>query len=186
LDTYHAERHPVGARLLDNTRVQGMLYITGAEADPLRELFTELIAYDDTKRYLAGTVSGLDIRYSPDPAAHPLQGRRIPPRPLRTADGATTTTELLHPARGVLLDLAADGALQAAADPWRDRVTVVAGELPQRRGLEDVTAVLIRPDGYVAWAAAERRDRTALTAALRRWFGPADAVSRSVTAEAQR
>ncbi|WP_280427810.1 FAD-dependent monooxygenase [Nocardia brasiliensis] len=186
LDTYHAERHPVGARLLDNTRVQGMLYITGAEADPLRELFTELIAYDDTKRYLAGTVSGLDIRYSPDPAAHPLQGRRIPPRPLRTAAGATTTTELLHPARGVLLDLAADGALQAAADPWRDRVTVVEAELSERRGLEDVTAVLIRPDGYVAWAAAERRDRTALTAALRRWFGPADAVSRSVAAEAQR
>ncbi|MFI6040997.1 FAD-dependent monooxygenase [Nocardia sp. NPDC051321] len=184
LDTYHAERHPVGARLLDNTRVQGMLYITGTEADPLRALFTELIAYDDTKRYLAGTVSGLDIKYSSDPQAHPLQGRRIPPRPLRTATGTITTTELLHPARGVLLDLAADSTLHAVAEPWRDRVTVVTATLEQRRGLEDVTAVLIRPDGYLAWVADDHRDTTALTAALRRWFGPADGVPRTAQASA--
>ncbi|MFC4374177.1 FAD-dependent monooxygenase [Nocardia halotolerans] len=177
LDTYHDERHPVGARLLDNTRVQGMLYITGAEADPVRELFTELIGYDEVKRHLAGTVSGLDITYPSAPGSHPLTGSRLPPRRLRTAMG-TTTTELLHPARGLLLDLGTEDLLGKVAAPWRDRVRFVGAEWAERAGLDDVTALLVRPDGYIAWAAGADRDATTLTAALYRWFGtPTDPLA---------
>ncbi|MCM6778706.1 FAD-dependent monooxygenase [Nocardia sp. CDC159] len=169
LDTYHAERHPVGRRLLENTQVQGMMYLTGDEADPLRALFTELIDHAEVRAHLAGTVSGLDIRYPVEHGSHPLAGRRIPPRPLRTATGTTTTTELLHPARWVLLDSGADVA--AAVEPWRDSVTIVAVEPEDRAGLGGVRAALIRPDGYVAWATDRAHDTASLAEALRGWFG---------------
>ena len=78
LDTYHGERHPAGARLLMNTRAQGMFFLGGEEADPLRELFAELIVNDDNQRHLAGIVSGLDIRYDVGEGDHPLLGRRLP------------------------------------------------------------------------------------------------------------
>ncbi|MEU5436779.1 FAD-dependent monooxygenase [Streptomyces sp. NPDC020719] len=173
LDTYHGERHPVGARLLMNTRAQGMVFLGGPEAEPLRQLFGELIQYDDVKRHLAGIVSGLDIRYELGDA-HPLVGRRIPPRRLVGAAGETSTVALLHAARGVLLDFADDAAVRDAAAGWSGRVDVVtAAPKPVDGGtdpLAGAAAVLVRPDGYVAWAADTAEG---LAPALERWFGPA-------------
>ncbi|MGD3110238.1 FAD-dependent monooxygenase [Streptomyces sp. YGL11-2] len=172
LDTYGSERHPVGARLLMNTRVQGMLYIGGEEADPLRALFAELIAYDDVKRHLAGVVSGLDVRYDMGEGSHPLLGRRLPPRRLATAAGPTSTTALLHTAQGVLLDLTDDPGTRAAAAGWKDRVLTVTGtpaEPVMGDALVGTAAVLVRPDGHVAWTGT---DAGGLTEALHRWFGP--------------
>ncbi|GAA1834446.1 FAD-dependent monooxygenase [Luedemannella flava] len=174
LDTYHAERHPAGVRLLMNTRAQGMIFLGGEEADPLRELFTELIANDDNKRHLAGIVSGLDIRYDLGDGDHPLLGRRIPPRRLTTADGETSTQELLHDGKGVLLDLTDDPGVRAVAAGWPDRVIVATGRESGTSSLGG-GALLVRPDGYVAWAGDEPKD---LDVELRRWFGnPVDVGS---------
>ncbi len=152
LDTYHGERHPVGARLLMNTRAQGMIFLGGPEADPLRALFTELMGLPEVRRRLAGVVSHLDVGYDLGPGTHPLLGRRLPPRPLHLPDGtATTTTALLHPAHGVLLDLTDNPALREAAAPWADRVTVVRAAPDHLGVFAGATALLIRPDGHVAW-----------------------------------
>lgn len=173
LNTYHGERHPVGARLLMNTRAQGLVFLGGDEADPLRELFSELIALDDVKRHLAGIVSGLDVRYDYAVGDHPLLGRRIPPLVLRGAAGETSTTRLLHSAQGVLLDLADDPKTRATAVGWKDRVNTVTVTPEAADTFSGATALLVRPDGHVAWAAGEPDD---LTDSLRRWFG-APAVS---------
>ncbi|MFF3325827.1 FAD-dependent monooxygenase [Streptomyces sp. NPDC002889] len=174
LDSYHAERHPVGARLLMNTRAQGLVFLGGAEADPLRTLFTELIALDDVKRHLAGVVSGLDIRYDFGAGDHPLLGCRIPPRTLRGPMGRTSTTGLLHPAQGVLLDLADDAGLRAAAAGWKDRVVVATAVPEAESAFAGARALLVRPDGHVAWVAAdtyEDGEADAPASSLRRWFG---------------
>ena len=177
LDTYHAERHPVGARLLMNTRAQGYVYLGGPEADPARDLFTELIGLDSVKRCLAGVVSGLDVRYDLGPGEHPLLGRRVPPRPLRTASGATATTALLHQAQGVLLDLADDPGRRAVAAGWKDRLLVTTAVPEPVDALGQAPALLVRPDGYVAWVGGDREgDVDGLGAALRRWFGVPAAV----------
>jgi bifunctional hydroxylase/dehydrase len=175
LDTYHSERHPVGARLLTNTRAQGMVFLGGAEADPLRELFTELIEYDDVKRHLAGSVSGVDIRYDVGAGSHPLLGRRLARGTLRGAAGETSTTALLHSGQGVLLDLADDAAVRDVAAAWKDRVLTATAE-PLADTFAGAAAVLVRPDGYVAWTAADADD---LPAALHRWFGAPASDARS-------
>jgi bifunctional hydroxylase/dehydrase len=168
LDTYHSERHPAGARLLMNTRAQGMVFLGGPEAQPLRELFAELIEHGAVKRHLAGLVSGLDIRYEAGDD-HPLLSLRVPPVPLRGAAGETNTTELLHPAQGVLLDIADDAAVRGVAAGWKDRV-VIATVAPVDTGepLAEETAVLVRPDGHVAWVGSDPQE---LSGALHRWFG---------------
>ncbi|MFD9393215.1 FAD-dependent monooxygenase [Streptomyces sp. NPDC060000] len=171
LDTYHGERHPVGARLLANTRAQGMAIFGGDESQGLRDLFAELIALDEVKRHLAGMISHVDIRYDLDPGGHPLTGRRLPPRTLDTRGGPVTTPELLHPALGVLLDLSDSAGLRAAAAGWKDRVTTVTGTLPSPGAFDGVAALLVRPDGYIAWAGD---DPAGLSAALNRWFGTPD------------
>ncbi|WP_405448770.1 FAD-dependent monooxygenase [Streptomyces achromogenes] len=174
LDTYHTERHPVGRRLLTNTQAQGLLYLSGSEMQPLRDVLAELIAYEDVSRHLAGMISGLDIRYDVGATGHPLPGRRMPHLELVTADGdKTSTTALLHSARGLLLDLADDPALRRAAAGWADRVdtvTATAHGTPQDQAPHGATAVLVRPDGHVAWVAPGGPGE--LTAALERWFGP--------------
>ncbi|MCX5563662.1 FAD-dependent monooxygenase [Streptomyces sp. NBC_00038] len=174
LDSYHTERHAAGKRLLMNTHAQGMLFVGGPEMGPLRELMGELIQYDDVKRHLAGLVSGLDVRYDVGPGTHPLLGRRLPPRTLTAATGPLSTMELLHPARGLLLDLADDAGLRTAAAPWQDRVvTATVRAEDSEPVLSATTALLVRPDGYVAWAAdtGTGTDPEDLRAALQRWFG---------------
>jgi bifunctional hydroxylase/dehydrase len=116
-------------------------------------------------------VSGLEIRYDVGVGDHRMLGRRIPHQELVGKDGKTSTTELLHPARGVLLDLAGNAEYRRVASAWHGRVDVVsatAHEPPADSPLSTTDAVLIRPDGYVAWTAP---DGGKLPAALYRWFG---------------
>ncbi|SEG87429.1 bifunctional hydroxylase/dehydrase [Actinacidiphila yanglinensis] len=177
LDTYHDERHPVGRRLLANTRAQGLLYLSGSEVQPLRDVLGELVVHHAVGRHLAGMVSGLDIRYDVGPGTHPLLGRRLPHAELSTGGGRSDTTSLLRPARGVLLDLADDPVLRRRAAAWTDRLTIVTGT-PLRGSpasgaggpLAGTKAVLVRPDGHVAWTAPGTD--LLLDEALTRWFGP--------------
>ncbi|MFC9914440.1 FAD-dependent monooxygenase [Streptomyces sp. NPDC127197] len=179
LDSYHEERHAAGRRLLMNTRAQGIVYLGGAESDPLRELFGELIQYDDVKRHLAGMVSHVDLRYDfGEDDTHPLTGRRLPPRRFTGADGTLRIAQLLRSGRGVLLDLADDADVRREASEWQGRVSVATLTAPSADDgdvLAGATAVLVRPDGYVAWAGSPADgDPKRLRAALERWFGPAD------------
>ena len=171
LDTYHSERHPVGARLLLNTRAQGFLYLSGNEVQPLRDVMAELIELKSVSRHLAGVVSGLDIRYDVGSGDHPLLGRRMPHQDLVVGESATSTTQLLHSARGVLLDFAGDAELRHTASGWVDRVDIVTAT-PLTRGaagqLASTEAILLRPDGHIAWAAPGGGE---LAEALHRWFG---------------
>ncbi|MER5809328.1 FAD-dependent monooxygenase [Streptomyces sp. NPDC002033] len=177
LDTYHGERHPVGRRLLMNTRAQGLLFLSGAEVQPLRDALRELMAYEDVARHLAAMVTGLEITYDVGKGGHPLLGRRMPHLELDGPAGRTSSTELLRPARGVLLDLADNPRLRQRAAAWSERVDLVtarpretaAGGAPAPYGPPDTTALLIRPDGYVAWAAPGSHHD--LPMALERWFG---------------
>ncbi|MFE0454697.1 FAD-dependent monooxygenase [Streptomyces sp. NPDC058914] len=177
LDTYHAERHPVGARVLRNTLAQGTLNLTGRSVEPLRTVMAELIAIPAVARHLSGMVSGFDIRYDLgatdlDGPAHPLLGTRMADRELELADGGhDRIARLLHPARGVLITADASGATSRTAAGWSDRVDLVrVRDFPAgpEEGGAATESVLIRPDGYVAWVAPHGGD---LVDALRRWFG---------------
>ncbi|MFJ9715329.1 FAD-dependent monooxygenase [Streptomyces sp. NPDC101213] len=180
LDSYHAERHPVAERVLHNTRAQAALARPGAQTDALRDVFGSLIVFDDVNRYLRGMLTGLDIRY-PVEGRHPLAGRRVPDADLKTPDGATRVHELLHAARPVLLDLRGSAEVAAAAGDWADRVDLVEARseddhwsVPAVGEIPAPAALLVRPDGHVAWVAAGAApDTTALRAALATWFGPA-------------
>jgi bifunctional hydroxylase/dehydrase len=184
LDTYHAERHPVAARILANTLAQRILYLSGDEMDPMREVMTELLAYEEVRKLLAGMVTGLDIRYDVGPGDHPLLGRRLPdvelgpassggddpPEPPRQT-GETNTFQLLHAGRGVVLDLCGDDELRATAAPWADRIDVVTTAPRPDGALADVAAALVRPDGYIAWIGPGAPGAPDLLDALTRWFG---------------
>jgi bifunctional hydroxylase/dehydrase len=177
LDTYHTERHPVAARILVNTLAQRLLYL-GDDVQPLRNVMAELMSYPAVQRHLVGMVTGLDIRHDMGPGDHPLLGRRVPHQVLvddsRPA-GKTSTIELLHAARGVVLDLADDAEVRAAAAPWADRVdTITAAPHTVRPGdpFDGVDAMLLRPDGYVAWVGTGAAHARGLCDALSRWFGP--------------
>jgi 2-polyprenyl-6-methoxyphenol hydroxylase-like FAD-dependent oxidoreductase len=178
LDTYHAERHPVGTRVVRNTQAQGLIYLKGEEMAPLRSVMGELMELPEAALLLAGMVSGLDIRYDVSDSDHPLLGRRMPDRELTLADGSHTRVfELLRSARGVLLAGDSSGATQRLAADWSDRVdVVVASWQPASAQSPDANtdSVLIRPDGYVAWAAPGGGDPAD---ALRRWFGSAGATT---------
>jgi 3-(3-hydroxy-phenyl)propionate hydroxylase len=178
LDTYHAERHPVGARVLHNTRAQVALSTPGDHHQALRDTMAELFRMDEPRRYVAAMLAGLDIHYDLG-EGHPLIGRRMPDLDLRTADGPTRVFALMHDARPLLLNLARPGGFDIA--PWAHRVRLVdaehegAWELPVLGEVPAVAAVLIRPDGHVAWAG----DPTdpGLPQALTTWFGAASSPS---------
>jgi bifunctional hydroxylase/dehydrase len=175
LDSYHAERHAVGERLLMNTQAQGLLFLSGSDMQPLRDLMTELISIEDVARRLIGMVSGLEIRYDMGPGSSPLLGLRLPNTKLVTPSGVVQAYQSLHQGRGVLLDLADNSALRDAASGWADRVDVAVAQ-PVSSGVRDddelagASAVLVRPDGYVAWAAQDGAEPELVTA-LNRWFG---------------
>jgi 2-polyprenyl-6-methoxyphenol hydroxylase-like FAD-dependent oxidoreductase len=172
LDTYHAERHPVGARVLRNTMALTALERTEDRIDALRELITELLHGQEARKHYVAMISGLDIHYDVG-EGHPLCGRRMPDLELLTTHGAQRLFALLHAAQPVLLNLGEPGALDIS--PWAARVRRVdaryAGEweLPVLGAVTAPVAVLIRPDGYVAWVGdgSEHGLRTALA----RWFG---------------
>lgn len=172
LDTYQAERHPIGARALKSTMAATALNRGDERTKALRETMSELLKMDEPRKRYAGMMSGLDIHYDLG-AGHPLLGRRMPDLDLVTADGPRRVFTLLHGARPVLLDLGEPGALDIA--PWADRVQRVdaryAGvwELPVLGVVAAPTAVLIRPDGHVAWV-GDGTDQ-GLRDALTTWFG---------------
>ena len=154
LDTYHAERHPVGARVLRNTMAQVALRRVDDRTEALRDSVSELLGMDEPRRRFAAMMSGLDIHYDLG-EGHPLLGRRMPDLDLVTADGPLRVFTLLHEARPVLLDLGEPGGFDIT--PWADRVQLVHArydgpwELPALGAVAAPSAVLIRPDGYVAW-----------------------------------
>ena len=174
LDTYHHERHPVGARVLHNTSAQVALATPDDRHDALRETMAELLAMDEPRKRTAAMLSGLDIHYDLG-EGHPLLGRRMPDLDLVTADGPTRVYELLHDARPLLLNLGEPGDLDIT--PWIDRVRSVDAsydgrwELPVIGEVDAPSAVLIRPDGHVAWTGALSDPE--LASALSKWFGPA-------------
>ena len=172
LDTYHAERHPVGARVLHNTMAQMALRGTDERTDALRDTMTELLSIDEPRKRFAAMMSGLDIHYDLG-EGHPLLGRRMPDLDLVTADGPLRVFTLLHDAKPVLLNLAEAGGFDVA--PWSDRVQLIDAdyvglwELPVLGAVTAPTAMLIRPDGYVAWVGGGTD--TGLWDALTTWFG---------------
>ena len=177
LDTYQDERHPVAARALQYTMAQAALQRRDDRIKALVDVVSELATMDEPRKRLAGIISGLDIHYDLG-EGHPLLGRRMPDLDLITADGALRVFELLHDARPLLLNLGeADGF---DITPWTDRVRPIDArykgewELPVLGVVNAPTAVLVRPDGYVAWVGDG--SNVGLTDALGTWFGPPTAT----------
>jgi 2-polyprenyl-6-methoxyphenol hydroxylase-like FAD-dependent oxidoreductase len=177
LDTYHAERHPVAARVLRNTMAQTVLLRPDERIEALRDTVSELLSMDEPRKRFAAMMSGLDIHYDLG-AGHPLLGRRMPDLDLSTADGPLRVFTLLRDARPVLLNLGEPRGFDIT--PWADRVQLIdakhAGtwELPALGAVTAPTAVLIRPDGYVAWVGDPTH--LGLPDALTTWFGPPTAA----------
>ena len=173
LDTYHTERHPVAANVLRNTMAQVALLRTDDRTNALREVTSELLGMDEPRKRFAAMVSGLDIHYDLG-EGHPLLGRRMPDLDLVTDNGPLRVYTLLHKARPVLLNLGEPGGFDIT--PWADRVQLIdatyAGvwELPALGAVTAPTAVLIRPDGHVAWVGEGAH--LGLVDALTTWFGP--------------
>jgi 2-polyprenyl-6-methoxyphenol hydroxylase-like FAD-dependent oxidoreductase len=174
LETYHAERHPVGARVLHNTMAQVALARIDERSQALRDTVLELLSMDEPRKRIAGMISGLDIHYDLG-EGHPLLGRRMPDVDLYTAEGPARVYTLLHDARALFLNLGDPGGFDVS--PWADRVRLVEArqdgvwELPVLGEVAALPAVLVRPDGHVAWAG----DLTdpGLPRALTFWFGAA-------------
>ncbi len=172
LDTYHAERHPVGARILKTTMAQVALHREDDRTLALRDIVGGLLTMEEPRKHIAGMMSGLDIRYELG-QGHPLLGRRMPDLDLITAGGPRRAFSFLQSARPVLLNFGTPDAIDIA--PWLDSVQYIDAkytgkwELPVLGEVAAPAAVLIRPDGYVAWVG----DGTAqgLTEALTTWFG---------------
>jgi 2-polyprenyl-6-methoxyphenol hydroxylase-like FAD-dependent oxidoreductase len=173
LDTYHAERHPVAARVLRTTMAHVALRRPDERTEALRDTIAEFLRADEPRRRFAAMMFGLDIHYDLG-EGHPLLGRRMPDLDLVTADGPLRVFELLHDAKPVLLNLGEPGGFDIT--PWGDRVKLIDAEyvglweLPVIGVVTAPTAVLIRPDGYVAWVG--EGTHLGLPEALTTWFGP--------------
>ena len=173
LDTYHSERHPAAARALKYTMAQSVLQRSDVRIAALSDVIAELMSLDGARKTVAGLISGLDLVYDAG-EGHPLLGRRVPDLDLATPDGPLRLFVLLHDARPLLLNLGEPGRIDIT--PWADRVRRVdadyAGtwDLPVVGPVTAPTAVLIRPDGHVAWVGDGAQ--TGLEEALTKWFGP--------------
>jgi hypothetical protein len=176
LDTYHTERHPVAASVLRNTLAQVALMRTDDRTNALRGVVSELLGMDEPRKQVAVEMSGLGVHYDLG-EGHPLLGRRMPDLDLVMDNGPLRAFTLLHDARPVLLNLGDPGGFDIT--PWADRVqSINAGyagpwELPAVGEVAAPTAVLIRPDGYVAWVG--NQVEPGLWDALTTWFGPPSA-----------
>jgi 2-polyprenyl-6-methoxyphenol hydroxylase-like FAD-dependent oxidoreductase len=177
LDTYHAERHPVAARVLRNSLAQVALFRQDDRIKALGDTISELLSMDEPRKRFAAMMSGLDIHYDLG-EGHPLLGRRMPDLDLVTANGPLRVFTLLHDGRPVLLNLGEPGGFDIT--PWADRVQLIDAEyvgtweLPAIGAVTAPTAVLIRPDGYVAWVGDQTQP--GLADALTTWFGPPTAA----------
>ena len=177
LDTYHAERHPVAARVLRDTMAQVALMRPDDRIEAVRDVVSELLSMDEPRKRFAARMSGLDIHYDLG-EGHPLIGRRMPDLDLVTSSGPLRVYTLLHDARPVLLNFGEPGGV--AIGPWADRVQLIDAkyvgkwELPAIGPVTAPTAVLIRPDGYVAWVGD--LTQLGLADALTTWFGPPTAA----------
>ena len=174
LDTYQAERHPVAARVLRNTMAQvALMRPADTRLEALRESVSELLSMDEPRRRFAGMMSGLDIRYDLG-EGHPLLGRRMPDLDLVTGAGLRPLFSFLHEARPVLINFGQPDGFDIT--PWAGRVRMIdAGydgpwELPVLGAVAAPRAVLVRPDGYIAWVGDVSDGE--LPAALTTWFGP--------------
>ncbi|MBB4233586.1 FAD-dependent monooxygenase [Rhizobium esperanzae] len=173
LDTYHAERHPVAARVLRTTMAQVALQRTDDRTEALRDIMLELLGMEEPRKKIAAEMSGLAIHYDLG-EGHPLLGRRMPDLELVTSDGCLRVYTLLKNAQPMLLNLGAPGSLDIT--PWSGRIRSVDAsydgpwELPAIGAVSAPTAVLIRPDGYVAWVGDGSQD--GLREAMKTWFGP--------------
>ena len=174
LDTYHAERHPVGARLLRNTMALTAIERSDDRISALREMVCEFMQKEATRKQYLAMTSGLDVHYDLG-EGHPLLGRRMPDLDLVTANGPLRVFTLLHNARAVLINFGEPGGFEIT--PWADRVQLIDAkydgtwELPEIGAVTAPGAVLVRPDGYVAWVGDGARQ--GLADALTVWFGPA-------------
>ncbi|HEX5040118.1 MAG TPA: FAD-dependent monooxygenase [Candidatus Limnocylindria bacterium] len=172
LDTYHSERHPIAARVLRDAMAQVSLGRQDDRTNALREVIGELLAIDEARRQLAGTMSGLGIRYDLG-EGHPLLGRRMPDLDIDTADGPMRVFSLLHRARPALINFGEPGGFDISG--WAGRVQLIDAtydgpwELPVIGAAPAPQAVLMRPDGYVAWVGGGTQD--GLVEALTTWFG---------------
>ena len=182
LDTYHEERHTVDSDTFDLIRAQAALFKIDPTTNELYKILRHLVGFDDVNSYLSAVLSGLDVHYPMGNGEHPLTGRRVPDAPieLATTNRRARIHELLRPARPVLLDLAGDTKPLDALAGWSQRLQVVAArgeldqwEIPNIGTVPAPAAILIRPDGYIAWATNGRPDPTALQNALTTWCGPA-------------
>ena len=173
LNTYQSERHPIAARVLRDTMAQVALLRTDDRTNALRDITSELLNMDGPRKRFAAMMSGLDIHYDLG-EGHPLLGRRIPDLDLVTENGPLRVFSLLHDARPVLLNFGEPGGFDIT--PWADRVPMIDAEyvgtweIPALGAVPPPTAVLIRPDGYVAWVGD--RTQLGLAEALTTWFGP--------------
>jgi hypothetical protein len=177
LDTYHTERHPVAAIVLRNTMAQVALLRTDDRTNALRETMSELLGMDEPRKRVGAMMSGLDIHYDLG-EGHPLLGRRMPDLDLVTANGPLRVFTLLHDARPVLLNLGEPGGFDIT--PWAGRVQLIDAkyvgtwELPALGAVTAPTAVLIRPDGHLAWVGD--LTQLGLADALTSWFEPPTAA----------
>jgi len=172
LDTYCAERHPVAARVLRNAMASVTLRREDERTKALHDTVAELLGMEEPRKRFAAMMSGLDIRYDLG-EGHPMIGRRMPDLDLVTAKGPRRVFTLLHDGRPVLLNLDEPGCFDIT--PWADRVQlfdaeyVGTWELPVLGPVAAPAAVLIRPDGYVAWVG--NSSQIGLSGALTTWFG---------------
>jgi 3-(3-hydroxy-phenyl)propionate hydroxylase len=184
LDTYHAERHPVAARVLQNTMAQVALRRTDDRTKALGDIMSEFLSMNEPRKRLAAEMSGLGVHYDLG-EGHPLLGRRMPDLDLVIASGPVRVFTLLQGARPVLLNFGGTGGLALGEGgfditPWADRVQLIDAkyvgewELPVLGAVAAPTAVLIRPDGYVAWVGD--LTQLGLAEALTTWFGPPSAA----------
>jgi hypothetical protein len=177
LDSYHTERHPVGQRLMTLTRAQEALARPGDHVTALRELFGRLLSQPATFRTIAEEITDVDLCYEmvgDGRDLHPAIGRWAPNLALHTDHGTSRIAQLMATGRGLLVELAGRSTLCDVAAGWDDRIQVISARSDEPANL---TAMLVRPDGYVAWAIDasdwNKESEKSLRAALEEWFGAA-------------